>query len=185
MEPQQGASVSSGAAGRPAAAETGGGAVGRAVDKAVGAGRRASEAAVKGGGAVKNRFDRVMEDEERRRKLKELLMLLPNLAKLLGRLAKDPRIPPRARIFAGAAAAYLVLPIDLVPDFIPVLGKTDDLVLAALALDCLLKEAGGEALREHWDGPDAQLSVVMDLVDMAAGVVPRPLRMALNRYLRR
>lgn len=185
MEPQEGAGANGGAAPQAAAPETEGGAIGQAAAKARVAGRRASEAVVKRGWEVKDRFDRVLDDEERRRRLKELLMLLPNLAKLLFRLAKDPEVPLRARIFAGAAAGYLVSPIDLVPDFIPVLGKTDDLVLAALALDSLLKETGGEVLRKHWDGPEEQLSMVIDLVDMAAGVVPRPLRMALNRYLRR
>ena len=130
-------------------------------------------------------LERAFPDEVRRDQIRELAMILPNLAKLAGRLAKDPRVPLRAKVFAGAAAAYAIFPIDLVPDFIPVLGRTDDIVVLALALDHLIEEVGVSMLREHWDGPDEVLSLMVDLVGMVASLVPRPVRVALNRYLRR
>ena len=116
---------------------------------------------------------------------KEIALALPNLAKLLARLARDPRVPPRSKTFAGFTAAYLVSPIDVVPDFIPFLGKTDDIVLVAYALNHMIQTAGHEVVREHWDGEDDVLEMVIDIVDFAAGLLPRTIRVALNRMLRR
>ena len=116
---------------------------------------------------------------------KEIALALPNLVKLLARLARDPRVPPRSKTFAGFTAAYLISPIDLVPDFIPILGKTDDVVLVAFALNHLIQAAGYDVVREHWDGEDDVLDIIVDVVDFAAGLVPRTIRVALNRMLRR
>ncbi len=116
---------------------------------------------------------------------REIALALPNLAKLLTRLARDPRVPPRSKTFAGFMAAYLVSPIDLVPDFIPLIGKTDDILLVAFALNHMLQAAGPEVVREHWDGEDDVLDMILDVVDFAAGFVPRTIRVALNRMLRR
>ena len=125
-----------------------------------------------------------LRDEARREQLRKLAMTLPNLAKLLVRLARDPRVPVRAKVVAAAAAAYAISPIDLVPDFIPLIGRGDDVVVVALALDFLIAEAGVAVVREHWDGSDEVLSLVVDVVGMVAGLVPRPVRIAINRYLR-
>ena len=140
---------------------------------------RAGEIAV-----IQRWLERAFPDEARRDQVRELLMILPNLAKLMGRLAKDPRVPVRAKVLAAAAAFYTVSPIDLVPDFIPVIGRADDIVVVALALDHLVQEAGLSVVREHWDGSDEVLSLTVDLVGMVAGLIPRPVRIAINRYLR-
>ena len=125
-----------------------------------------------------------MADERTRALLREVVMLVPNLGKLVARLAGDPRVPARAKVFAGIAAVYAFSPIDVVPDFIPVLGKTDDILLMALALRHVIEEVGVAVVREHWDGPDQVLTVMIDLISAIADTVPRPLRMALNRFLR-
>lgn len=127
---------------------------------------------------------RRLPDEAQREQLRRVAMILPNLAKLLVRLARDPRVPVRAKVLAAAAAAYAISPIDLVPDFIPLIGRSDDLIVIALALDYLIEEAGVAVVREHWDGSDEVLSVIIDVVGMVAGLVPRPVRIAVNRYLR-
>jgi uncharacterized membrane protein YkvA (DUF1232 family) len=129
-------------------------------------------------------LERVLPDDAQREQVRKVVMILPNLAKLLVRLARDPRVPARAKVFAAGAAVYAISPIDLVPDFIPLIGRTDDLVVVALALDYLVEEAGVAVVREHWDGPDEVLSLIVDVVGMVAGVVPRPVRIAINRYLR-
>ena len=125
-----------------------------------------------------------MADERTRALIREVVMLVPNLGKLVARLAGDPRVPVRAKVFAGIAAVYAFSPIDVVPDFIPVLGKTDDILLMALALRHVIEEVGVAVVREHWDGPDQVLTVMIDLISAIADTVPRPLRMALNRFLR-
>ena len=133
---------------------------------------------------IRDWLDAQMADERRRALIREAVMLVPNLGKLVARLATDPRVPVRAKAFAGIAAAYAFSPIDVVPDFIPVLGKTDDILLMALALRHVIEEAGVAVVREHWDGPDQVLTVMIDLISAITDTVPRPLRMALNRFLR-
>ena len=129
-------------------------------------------------------LERVLPDPAIRDRARTLLMVLPNLVKLLVGVARDPRVPARAKVFAAAAAAYALSPVDLVPDFIPIIGRTDDIVIVALALDQLIEQAGISVIREHWDGPGEILAVVVDLVGMIAGLVPRPVRFAIHAYLR-
>ena len=133
---------------------------------------------------IRKWLERNVEDDRLRALILELVMLLPNLGKLAARLATDPRVPVRAKVFAGIAAAYALSPIDLVPDFIPVLGKTDDILVVALALRHVIEEAGVAVVREHWDGPDQAITVIIDLVTSITDTIPRPVRMALNRVLR-
>lgn len=82
---------------------------------------------------------------------------------LLRRLLGDPRVPRRHKLLLGALVGYLVLPIDLVPDFIPVAGHIDDAVVVALALRVLLRASDADLLREHWPGPESSLAVVLRL----------------------
>lgn len=83
---------------------------------------------------------------------KEVLMALPNLFILLGRLAADERIPRESKLALAAATAYFVSPIDLVPDFIPVLGQFDDLIALLVILDGVLNHLDPNIIREHWRG---------------------------------
>lgn len=129
-------------------------------------------------------MERMVPDPATRDQVRTILMIPPNLVKLLAGVARDPRVPARAKVFAAAAAAYALSPVDLIPDVIPIIGRTDDIVIVALALDHLIEQAGISVIREHWDGPDEVLAVVADLVGMIAGLVPRPVRIALHAYLR-
>jgi uncharacterized membrane protein YkvA (DUF1232 family) len=83
--------------------------------------------------------------------------LVPHCAVLFKRLLADPRVPSRWKVASALALVYLALPIDLVPDFIPVAGQLDDAILVALVLRGLLRSAGPRLLREHWPGPTAWL----------------------------
>ena len=88
---------------------------------------------------------------------------LPDCIVLLKRLLGDPRVHRRHKLLLGALLGYLALPIDLVPDFIPVAGHIDDAVVAAVALRVVLRGSGAELLREHWPGPESSLAVVLRL----------------------
>jgi len=99
----------------------------------------------------------------RRTQARALARFIPDCAVLLRRLLSDPRVPRRSKLALGALAAYLVLPFDLVPDFIPVAGQLDDAILVALVLRAALGAAGPELVREHWPGSDAGLGVVLRL----------------------
>jgi uncharacterized membrane protein YkvA (DUF1232 family) len=104
--------------------------------------------------------------------LREALRLLPDLLRLLPRLARDPDVPRAVRIRLWLAVGYLALPIDLVPDFIPVLGHADDAIVVSLVLRSLIKHAGPATLAKHWPGSADGLAAVHRL----AGLPGRPVR---------
>jgi uncharacterized membrane protein YkvA (DUF1232 family) len=116
-----------------------------------------------------------------RQMIKDAAFMLPNLVKLVGRLLRDPRVPRRSKVALGVAAAYVASPIDLVPEFIPVLGWADDVVFLMFALDSLIERAGAEVVEEHWDGPGDLLGMIREVMGLARSVVPRRLRQALDR----
>jgi uncharacterized membrane protein YkvA (DUF1232 family) len=92
--------------------------------------------------------------------LREALRLLPDLVRLLRRLAADRTLPRGVRIRLALLLGYLALPVDIVPDFIPIIGYADDAIVVALALRSVVRHAGPDALARHWPGtPDGLRSV--------------------------
>lgn len=102
-------------------------------------------------------------------RLKDLLRLLPDVLRLTGRLARDGSLPRGARVRLWLLLGYLALPIDLVPDFVPVLGYADDAVVVALVLRSVVRRAGPDALERHWPGTPAGLTALLGLVRLPAG----------------
>jgi uncharacterized membrane protein YkvA (DUF1232 family) len=96
-------------------------------------------------------------------RLRELLRLLPDVLRLLRRLAADRTLPGGVRVRLWLLLAYLALPIDLVPDFIPVLGYADDAIVVALVLRSVVRRAGADALTRHWPGPPDGLTALRRL----------------------
>jgi uncharacterized membrane protein YkvA (DUF1232 family) len=91
-------------------------------------------------------------DEMRAR---ELLRLLPDVLRLVHRLAGDRTLPRGVRVRLWLLLVYLAVPIDLVPDFVPVLGHADDAIVVALVLRSVVRRAGAAAVERHWPGtPD-------------------------------
>ncbi|MFD8542239.1 YkvA family protein [Streptomyces sp. NPDC059649] len=86
--------------------------------------------------------------------LAEAIRLLPDLLRLLRRLAADKKLPRGVRLRLGLLMVYLALPIDLIPDFLPVIGYADDAVIVAFVLRGVVRRAGIEAVRAHWSGTD-------------------------------
>jgi uncharacterized membrane protein YkvA (DUF1232 family) len=107
---------------------------------------------------------------------RDSLLLLPNLIKLLGRLLRDQRVPRRSKLVVGAAMAYLVSPVDLLPEVIPVVGVVDDVLVATLAINHLIAVAGEDVVLEHWDGPRDLLDLVRSVLDVANDLVPPKVR---------
>ncbi|MGH3550862.1 MAG: YkvA family protein [Pseudonocardiaceae bacterium] len=101
--------------------------------------------------------------------LRETLRLLPDVSRLLRRLATDPTVPRGVRVRLWLLLAYLLSPIDLIPDFIPVLGYADDAVVVAFALRSVTRRAGPEALARHWPGTPAGLRTVQRLAGLPTG----------------
>lgn len=86
--------------------------------------------------------------------IRDALRLLPDVLRLVKRLASDPAMPRGIRIRMALLFAYLALPFDLVPDFIPVLGYADDAIIVAVVLRSVVRRAGTDAVRRHWPGTD-------------------------------
>ncbi|MGY1993990.1 DUF1232 domain-containing protein [Mycolicibacterium fortuitum] len=99
--------------------------------------------------------------------LKEALRLLPDLLRLIRRLAADKSLPRGVRIRLALLAIYLALPIDLIPDFIPVLGYADDAIIVTVVLRSVVRHAGLDAVRAHWPGTDDGFDVVVRLTGLS------------------
>lgn len=87
-----------------------------------------------------------------RTRLADLLRLVPDVVRLLRRLVADRSVPRSVRVALVVLLGYLLLPIDLVPDFIPVVGYLDDAIVVAIALRFVTERAGADALDRHWPG---------------------------------
>jgi uncharacterized membrane protein YkvA (DUF1232 family) len=92
--------------------------------------------------------------------LGEALRLLPDLVRLLRRLAGDAGMPRAARVRLWLLLGYLAIPIDLVPDFVPVLGYADDAIIVSLVLRSVVRRAGAPVVRRHWPGTDHGLAAL-------------------------
>jgi uncharacterized membrane protein YkvA (DUF1232 family) len=97
----------------------------------------------------------------RRESARALAGFIPDCVVLCSRLLGDPRVPRRKKVLLVALTGYLALPFDLVPDFIPVAGQLDDVVIVALVLRNLLRGGGESLVREHWPGPESSLNLVL------------------------
>ena len=98
--------------------------------------------------------------------LRDLLRLAPDVIRLIKRLASDPTVPLGVRVWLGILLVYLLSPIDLIPDFIPVLGYADDALVVAIALRFATRRAGRAAVERHWPGTPAGLSAVLRLAGL-------------------
>jgi uncharacterized membrane protein YkvA (DUF1232 family) len=92
---------------------------------------------------------------------KELALLVPNLVLLFKDLARDPAVPRGPKIALAIGVVWLISPIDLLPEFLPVLGPLDDAVVAALVLRYLVRRAGPDVVRRHWRGDPATLDIIL------------------------
>ena len=92
---------------------------------------------------------------------KELALLLPNLVLLFKDLLRDPAVSRGPKIWLAIGLVWLISPIDLLPEFLPVLGPLDDAVVAALVLRHLVRRAGPDVVRSHWRGEPATLDAIM------------------------
>jgi uncharacterized membrane protein YkvA (DUF1232 family) len=91
----------------------------------------------------------------RRALARQLAALIPNLAHLYAGLVRDPRVPLRAKVVLGGAALDLAMPLDLIPDCIPIVGSMDDAIVAAFALRYIVGATSADVVAAHWPGDPA------------------------------
>jgi uncharacterized membrane protein YkvA (DUF1232 family) len=107
---------------------------------------------------------------------------LPNYLRLLFGLITDARVAALDKLLVVAAIAYIVTPVDFIPDFIPFLGEVDDIYLLVVALQRLISNAGRTVLLDHWGGDVADLAdlKLRQVLSAAAFFLPRRLRRRLR-----
>jgi uncharacterized membrane protein YkvA (DUF1232 family) len=94
-------------------------------------------------------------------KLGDFARLLPDTLRLFRGLLGDPSVPAAAKARVWFLLAYMAMPIDLIPDFIPVLGYADDAIIAAVVLRSVIRRLGPEKVREHWRGTPDGLAALL------------------------
>jgi uncharacterized membrane protein YkvA (DUF1232 family) len=95
--------------------------------------------------------------------VREVLRLLPDVLRLVRRLTADRSLPRSVRLQLWLLLGHLLMPVDLVPDFLPVVGYADDAVLVAWVLRSVVRSAGDAALARHWPGTATGLAVIRRL----------------------
>jgi uncharacterized membrane protein YkvA (DUF1232 family) len=120
-----------------------------------------------------------MASLELKRRMKNLLMFLPNMLRLCGRLMTDARVPRTEKLLFAGAIIYAITPLDLIPDMIPFVGQIDDVYLIALTLLRLINRTDERIVREHWRGGGD----IIQLADAVADIAPKLLPQRVNRVL--
>ena len=102
----------------------------------------------------------------------EYILLIPDLFLLVTKLMLDKRVDSRYKVYLGAALAYVVSPIDLIPDrFFGGLGYIDDIAVMVAVLNIMLKEVDNQIILENWSGSADLLSTVRKFLDQADQII--------------
>ena len=119
------------------------------------------------------------EKSQLKDRMTNLLMFLPNMVKLLGRLLTDSRVAMTDKALFAAAIVYVIVPLDFIPDVFPFIGQVDDLYLVALTLLRLVNRTDERIVREHWSGGGD----IASLADSIANIAPMLLPKRISRVL--
>jgi uncharacterized membrane protein YkvA (DUF1232 family) len=115
-----------------------------------------------------------------RRRLKNILLFVPNTLLLCARLLTDSRVPATEKALLGGAILYAIIPFDLIPDMIPFVGQVDDAYLIALTLLRLMQKTDPKVVREHWRGGGDVVELVGAAALVAAKFLPQRIRRVLT-----
>ena len=99
----------------------------------------------------------------RRSDARALATFIPDCIVLVSRLARDARVPRVRKLLLLVLVGYLMLPFDLVPDFIPIAGQLDDAIIVALVLRSFVRSGDRDLIRELWPGPEQSLALILRL----------------------
>jgi uncharacterized membrane protein YkvA (DUF1232 family) len=114
------------------------------------------------------------------RRIKNLLLFLPNMLLLCARLLTDSRVPATERALVAGAVVYAIIPFDLIPDMIPFVGQVDDAYLIALTLLRLMERTDPKVVREHWRGGGDIVELIGAAALVAAKFLPQRIRRILS-----
>lgn len=111
--------------------------------------------------------------KESKGRMKNLLMFLPNMFTLLGKLIKDNRVSLADKTLFAAAIVYVIMPLDFIPDVIPFAGQVDDVYFVALALLRLINRTDASVIREHWTGGGDIVGLANSVANLAPMLLPK------------
>src|SRR5690349_13207401 len=114
-----------------------------------------------------------MRKRELKSRMKNLLMFLPNMVILCGKLMVDKRVPRTERALFAAAVIYAIIPFDFIPDMIPFVGQIDDLFLIALTVLRLIDHTDDKVVREHWRGGGDIVALAESAAKLAPMLMPK------------
>jgi len=112
--------------------------------------------------------------------IKNLLMFLPNMVKLLGKLLTDGRVPMVDKALFAAAIVYVIVPLDFIPDVSPFIGQVDDVYLVALTLLRLLNRTDEKVVRENWSGGGDIIGLANSVANIAPMLLPKRVSRVLS-----
>jgi len=118
-----------------------------------------------------------------RSRMKNLLLFVPNLVLLCGRLMVDPRVPTKERVLVAGAIIYAFMPFDLIPDMIPFVGQVDDAYLIALSLLRLATVTDPRVVRQHWRGGGDVVELIGATAMIASKLLPKKIRRVLTAHV--
>jgi uncharacterized membrane protein YkvA (DUF1232 family) len=121
-----------------------------------------------------------MRKLEAKSRMRNLLMFLPNMIGLCGRLLTDRRVPRAEKALFAGAIVYAIMPFDFIPDMIPFVGQIDDAYLIALTLLRLLSRADAGIVRQHWRGGGDVVQLAEAMADVAPLLLPKRVRRVLS-----
>ena len=129
---------------------------------------------------VKSQKPTRREKGEMKDRMKNLLMFLPNMVKLLGKLLTDSRVPMVDKALFAGAIVYVIMPLDFIPDFLPFIGQIDDTYLVALTLLRLINRSDETIVREHWHGGGDIVSLANSIAKIAPMLLPKRVSRVLS-----
>jgi uncharacterized membrane protein YkvA (DUF1232 family) len=115
-----------------------------------------------------------------RRRMKNLLMFIPNLVLLCARLMTDSRVPATEKALVAGALIYAIIPLDFIPDMIPFVGQIDDGYLIAATLLRLVDRTDARVVRQHWNGGGDVVELIQAMAQMTAKLLPKRIRRVLT-----
>jgi len=120
------------------------------------------------------------ERREMKSVMRDLLLFVPNLVRLLFALLRDPRVSSADKAILAGTIIYVIAPIDVIPDFIPFIGQIDDSYLVAISLLRLLNRANREVVLEHWKGKYDLKELVTSIARVAEFFLPKRMKKVLQ-----
>jgi len=120
------------------------------------------------------------EERKMRKKMRELLLFIPNLMGLLIGLLRDERVSQADKAILAGIIMYVIVPLDIIPDFIPFIGQIDDSYLLAISILRLLNRADRRVIMDHWKGQRDIKELVNSIAKIAEFFLPKPVKNVLR-----